>query len=323
MTEEEVKKEIIKRVVVTRQHLTLAKAFILNLARTDKHDLRRLSDQYAKQRGYNKPKNEIALRPNVDEASLVEASEYFTSILSMGEATWALIHEGVLLHDGLLTEIDNYLGWTTAIAGSGQYGGWTFEEFSMKIPVAVTFAPSHRCNTEEVLTDPNLFLLEAGIEGADSEVIEALEDAINCFRKELYRASVVLLGKAMEGAWVEMGIALAHSVPSNAQFNKAKFMETMTDEASLVKKINEILKLYKNKDVVGDVAGRFGIRAGELESIVIWSEVLRDARNAIHFGVKPVFPNAYEKVAVLLLAAASNLSKLYHIKQIAAPVSGC
>jgi len=60
-----------------------------------------------------------------------------------------------------------------------------------------------------------------------------------------------------------------------------------------------------------------GIRAGEIESIVIWSEVLRDARNAIHFGVKPVIPNTYEKVAVLLLAAADNLSKLYHIKRVA------
>lgn len=59
------------------------------------------------------------------------------------------------------------------------------------------------------------------------------------------------------------------------------------------------------------------LRAGEIESVVIWSEVLREARNAIHFGVKPVIPNTYEKVAVLLLAAAGNLAKLYHIKRVA------
>jgi hypothetical protein len=316
MTQEEAKEELIRRVVVTRQHVTLAKAFILNLVRIKEYEPTTLSDQFAKQRGFNKP-SQISLRPDVDEAALYQASEYLISILSLGEATWALIHEGVLLYNGHHTNLDTHVRWTTVVAGGGQSGGWPLEELSMEVPIQITFAPSHRYDTKEVLTNPNLFLLEAGIEGADSEVVEALQDAINCFRKELYRASVILLGKAMEGAWLEMGIALAHSVPSDAHFNKAKFIEMMTDETPLAKKIDEVRKLYKNKDLVSNVMNQTGIRAGEIEGIVIWSEVLRDARNAIHFGVKPVIPNTYEKVAVLLLAAADNLSKLYHIKRVA------
>lgn len=244
-------------------------------------------------------------------------AEYFISIIAIGEATWALVHDGTLLYDSVLTEIDTNLPWTDAIAGSGSFGDWTFEEFSMKVPVSVVFAPSHRVDTTETLTDPNLFRLAAGIEGADSEVVQAMDDAVNCFRKELYRASVVLLGKAMEGAWVEMGIALAHSATGKPGFNSEEFIEGMADESPLARKIDRILKLYRNRDLVGDAISRFGVRPGELEGVVVWSDVLRDARNAIHFGVKPLIPNDYEKVAVLLLAAANNLSKLYHVKAVA------
>ena len=121
----------------------------------------------------------------------------------------------------------------------------------------------------------------------------------------------------MEGAWVEVGIALIHSVPDDVRFDKAKFEESITDAISVMKKIDKVLQLYKNKDLVGHVVNECGIRASELENIAIWSKVLQDARNAIHYGVKPTIPNTYEKVAVLLLASADSLSKLYHIKRIA------
>ena len=54
-----------------------------------------------------------------------------------------------------------------------------------------------------------------------------------------------------------------------------------------------------------------------IDSIIVWSEVLREARNAIHFGAKPTIPNSYEKVSVLLIDGAKNFSVMYKIKSIA------
>jgi len=321
LREEEAKKAIVQNVIVTRQHVILAKLYLLNLSRTQRHDPQPIVEQFATQQGCSKP-NTVFLRPDTGtqpdvQAAIVEASEYLISVLSVEEAIWELIHEGIFLHDHNFINIGLRISWTTAVQGSGHSGDWRFDEFEIQVPGTINFAPSYRYETRETLTDPNLFILEAGIKGADIEVIEALQDAVNCFRKQLYRPAVVLLGKAMEGAWVEVGIALIHSVPDSARFDKAKFEESITDAISIMKKIDKVLQLYKNKDLVGHVVNECGIRASELENIAIWSKVLQDARNAIHYGVKPTIPNTYEKVAVLLLASADSLSKLYHIKRTA------
>ena len=55
MTQEEAKEALVKRVLVARQHVTLAKAFILNLTHTQEYEPTALSDQFAKQRGFSRP----------------------------------------------------------------------------------------------------------------------------------------------------------------------------------------------------------------------------------------------------------------------------
>lgn len=314
--QEDAKQEILKRIIVTTQHVTLAKMFILNLDRARHYESGVLQQQYAQQLEHIKPER-IALRPTVAEGDLIQASDYLISIVSVGEAIWSLIHEGALLHDSRLTTVDTNLNWTTVVAGSGTSGGWTFDEFSIPLPYEVFFSPSHRFNAKETLTDPNLFLLESGITGADTEVIEALKDSIGCFRKGLYRPSTVLLGKAMEGTWIELGISIGNYITGTST-KKTRYLETMTDDKiSIWVKIGKILDLYNDSSLVGRLVRDSGISVNEIKNICVWSDVLREARNAIHFGVKPTIPNTYEKVAVLLLASAQNLRKLYHVKKVA------
>ena len=46
----------------------------------------------------------------------------------------------------------------------------------------------------------------------------------------------------------------------------------------------------------------------------LWTNVLREARNGIHFEAKPTSLSTYEKVMVLFLEGASSFSKLYRIR---------
>jgi len=74
-------------------------------------------------------------------------------------------------------------------------------------------------------------------------------------------------------------------------------------------------------DSFDEIAKKSDIPPNELENILVWSDILRDARNAIHFGVKPAFPNNYEKTATMLLGASKNIPKIYHIKNICDEIS--
>ena len=63
----------------------------------------------------------------------------------------------------------------------------------------------------------------------------------------------------------------------------------------------------------GNLYKSSGCRPTNLNSVALWADVVRDSRNAIHYGTEPSSPNNYEKVAVLLLGASQNLRILYAI----------
>jgi len=58
-----------------------------------------------------------------------------------------------------------------------------------------------------------------------------------------------------------------------------------------------------------------------LREVINWSSVVRDSRNAVHYGADPATQNTYEKVAALLLGAVPNLRILYAIRQAAEEIA--
>ena len=323
MTADEAKAEILKRVVVTRQHVTLAKSFLQSLPAIGPHDPFILMNQFSKQQGYQLPEK-IVLHPSVNsEQPLRQTSGYFVCVLALAEAIWALIHQGYFLYMGNLQAWEAHQEWTTVVPGQGgMSSGWSFPEYAVELPHRIVLAPSYRHECPQPMTDPDLFVLEAGINNADPEIVEALQDAVRCFRHELYRPAVTMLGKAMEGAWIELGCSLARAVSTKGGFNKEKFMDTMSDDnTGIATKIQKVRNLYNQKDLTDHVVKQCGISPKELDNIIIWSDVLRESRNAIHFGVKPTIENSYEKVAVLFIDGAKNLAIMYKIKRIADELS--
>jgi hypothetical protein len=69
--------------------------------------------------------------------------------------------------------------------------------------------PSHRGDDDAYLVEPSLYLDVLSIPTMHAELQEALAEAVRCFRAKLYTAGVAMLGKASEGAWLELGAAAA------------------------------------------------------------------------------------------------------------------
>lgn len=319
MRENEARSEVLKRVAVSRQLVTLAKAFLLFPTRPDRFRPEEIIDEFVKQQGHEKVKH-VVLHDTVDpEPHLAQVVGYLSSTVAFVQAFWDLVHSGYYMAYGASRVIEPHQGWTTVIPGSGGHtGGWTFPELSYVLPENAIRSPYWRLEEPEPITDPDLFILEAGMEGADLEVVEALQDAVRCLRNGLYRPAVTMLGKAMEGAWVELGIALADALPSIAKSQGEKVIEKLKDEnRGIARKINDVRTLYERRDLLEPVIKTAAVRPEELESVVIWSNVVRVARNAIHFGAKPAVANNYEKAAVLFLEAARGLGMMYRIKQAA------
>lgn len=323
MRENEAREALLERCVVTRQLVTLAKAFLLSPDLPNRFKVEEVAGQFAKKQGFEEVR-QVFLHETIDpEPYIANAASHITCTLALNQAVWELIHSGYYMPCGEFKNEEPRQGWTTIIPGSGGHsGGWTFPELTVVFPAqGVVRSPAWRSHKPEPVTDPDMFVLEAGVEGADPEVIEALQDAVRCLRHGLYRPAVTLLGKAMEGAWIEMGIALASSLPQEANALRDKMLNTMKDEnIGVAKKIAEVRKTWERNDLLRPVHKASDVRSQDLDSAVLWSDVVRDARNAIHFGAKPATANNYEKTVVLFLHAAKSLGLIYQVKRSAEQV---
>lgn len=317
MNANEAEAEIRSRILITNQLVTFAKAFLLNLAGIGPYTPRNVISAFARNQGYRLP-DKIVLHPSVDPyPSIDQTAGYIRCAMAFAEATWALIYSGYFWNFGPIEHERIDQQWTTVGPdGSGTTSNWRFDDLGYDLPRELWKTPSHRTNQSDILTDPDIFLSKANVQNADKEIAEAINDAVLCFRHGLYRAAVTMLGKAMEGAWIEVGCSIVKASKQDADKKEHIIRKLQDDSVGVPSKVKQILDLYKNKDLCGDIIKATDILPSSIERIVVWSNVLREARNAIHFGSSPTIPNSYEKVSVLLIDGATNFSSLYRIKYV-------
>jgi hypothetical protein len=304
---------------MTNQLVTLAKAFLMSSQITQgHHETSTLIRQFAKLQGHEVIQ-EVVINAAVDpEPYLSGAAGYLSCELALSQALWELVHLGYFMYQGSPRTQQVSQPWTSIFEQSGgTRASWHFEDLGYAVPGRVFVTPFWRYNTADAITDPDLFILESGMQGADPEIVEALRDAVLCLRHGLYRPAVTMLGKAMEGAWIEFGVALLAAVRDDTGFDHDDFSEMIEGDSSIAKKITEVFDLYGSKNALNHVVKASKIRPVELKSAVIWSDVVREARNSIHFGVKPTMANSYEKVVALFLEGSRSLGLLYKITNVA------
>ena len=193
-----------------------------------------------------------------------------------------------------------------------------FPQFVFCVPARVCRAPSLEGATDQYLCDPDLYLSTLNIPNMHPEVQSALQEAVRCFRHELHTAAVAMLGKASESAWTELGASLVAAVPTPDSAGIKKQRDILEDPMiGTMKKIGAVIQLYGRQDLFAGIAISTGINPAELQKLTLWSDLVRDSRNTIHFGVQASTPNTRDKVAELLLAAPQRLRILYSLKNAA------
>ena len=324
MNEKDVRQAISSRVLVTHQYVVIAKSFILNEFNPDSFTLLRCFLEHLQ----IQPLYKFVLHQSVPtEPQIKLVADFLRWRLAFVEALWALLGEALILPTRSdLAEIDVHQGWTTEVPGSGgRTSGRQFDEYKVALPLTLRLAPSLQGNVPSPLTDPDLFLLEVDIPDIHEEIADALQQAVKCFRLELYLPSVMMLGMASEGAWIELGLSLLKANPSDPRLT-SDARDTIRDSltsphTSVLQKMESVSDLYKKQDVYANVAKRSGYNIRILSNVFIWSNVIRDSRNAVHYGADSSSRNTYEKVATFLLGTGQNLRVLYAIRRAAEELS--
>jgi hypothetical protein len=316
MTPSEAEKDIRSRILVTAQMVVIAKAIILDAAKTISRTSS-LIDAVLVANESALP-DQLVLHSSVDATSSVKATgEALSWQLAAKEALWSLIHSGFLLSMSDTIAGDPVtVKWTTVISGSGgETASWQFGETRIPIPHAARLSPSNSGISNQFLCEPDLYLHSFGVPNMHPDVGRSFTEAVKCFRAELFTAALAMLGKASEGSWLEMGEALIGRTPPVEAKRFLKQQVVLEDHnAGPMKKVEAAIAIYEHADLFGDVYKLTGIRPQKLKEISVWSDAVRDSRNTIHFGVDAAIPNTYEKLAALLIGAVPNVRTLYRVK---------
>ena len=308
MNPEEVHQQICRAICVTRQDVIIAEAFIREC---DTSDTTSMMKQFSVAMEMPVPEK-VILDASTIEKTVRELARSLSWRLAYAEAVWSLIHNGIFLvaSDRSTCVLPN-VGWSDR----GTSSGWSFSDFQVEIPSRIRIAQSVLSSDHQPLANADLYLHELNIPGLDPDVEIALREGVSCFRHGLNLACLAMLGKACEGAWHELGMALLAVLPQDEAASGQKVSDTLTNRnSSVMKKIDVVINLYGHKDVFKATINETGIKPDALRSVVIWADVVRDSRNAVHYGADPAMGNTYEKVAALLMGAVPNLRMLYRVK---------
>lgn len=306
----EAQKFILEQCKVTPQHVSVAKALIMSTC-NGLSSSENLVDYVRKANGVALP-HQIVFDRNVDPIPALTAAAHALSwTVAAKEAILSLVHGGYLIAMRANQDSTPSIQWSMP----GQSSGWRFEELAIPVPSSVRRSPSQNGSTDQFLAEPDLYLNTFNIPNMHTDVALALREAVVSFRHELFSAAVAMLGKASEGAWLELGGSLLKSLKLEQRSAVKKQREDLENPmAGTLKKITAVQTLFRRQDFFADLSDQSGVKPNELQIVATWSDSVRDSRNVVHFGVSPATPNTYEKAAVLLLAAVPYLRILYRIK---------
>jgi hypothetical protein len=320
MNLDEAKQFIINHISVTPQAVIIAKAYgATHCTGTS----RSLIDAFLKEMDALMPE-EVVVHPSINsEPGLKKVAESISWQLAMCEAIWALVHDNIFLpYDTRLIQPSFSVQYSTIVGrGGGQRGDWGFDQFSIHVPEQFRGALSRRNTQENILSDGDLYIHELNVPNIHGEIEDALRDAVRCFRHELYTPALAMLAKASEGSWLELGSALLNVLPNAAKPTADKLAKELDNPwVSIAKKIQNVLKLYEHPGLQ-PVKEKSGVDDNDLKQVLAWSDVVRESRNVVHYGVQPPTANTYEKLAALLLGAVPHLRIIYRVYDAAQAVA--
>ena len=312
MNQQEASKQLENRIRVTRQQVVIAKGYIINNFNPNP----KLLIQSLLKAVETGTAENLTIHLLVDtDANIKAVADVFSWTLAACEAIWGLIGVGHLIPtDSRFTSVLPNVAYSTDMRGSGERGGLDTSQFYAAAPNSLMLAPSVHSGERQVLSDPDLFLHAMEVNGMEKDVEDSLREAVRCFRHELFLAALAMLGRASEGAWIDLGMKLCAVAPAESPLNVSKLKDELEDPfIGIGKKISKVVQLYQQKGIFGRLYTTSGVKPSDLQNIHVWADAVRDARNSIHYGTASALPNTYEKVAALLIGAVPHLRLIYRI----------
>jgi hypothetical protein len=315
----QLKDAVIQLISVTPQKIAIAKAIVLEHAHKF-HELLEFIGTVNSAQKVQAPR-QIHCHQEYDSTVQIQSlADEISWSLATAEALISLVNDSQMV----LTSNDyrplNFhcvvtMGWHESPSYKGSIN---FEEYGFLAPSRVRLAPSFEGGKSQLLANSDLYLQTFCSPGMHQEVTLALQEAVKCFRHGFFGAAVAMLGKASEGAWIELGTSLLNAVPEDKRSSVDKLRKTLENErAGAAMKMDAVLAIFEKQDIFGPLAASSGVSLDSLRMIWEWSNIVRNHRNTIHFGVTSVIPITYETVATLLLGALQYLRDMYALKSAA------
>ena len=313
MDQEKALKLLENQIRVTPQKVTIAKGHIVNHF---KPDTSAVIQDFLKAVEAAAP-DKLTIHLTMDtENTIKTAAQTLSWTLAGCEAIWGLISSGLLIPaSSHLQSLMPHVSYMTGTERSGTKGGLSLEHLSLPVPNSILLPPSVSKGERQTLTDPDLYLHSLEIPDIDKEVEDSLRESVRCFKHGLFLACLTMLGRASEGAWIELGLRLCDITLPTAPRNANKTKEKLEDPfVGVGKKILETVKLYQRKDIFDNIHKVSGVKPQDLNNAMVWADAVRESRNSVHYGVEPSMPNTYEKIAALLIGGVPHLRLLYGIR---------
>ena len=235
------------------------------------------------------------------EDILTRAARTFSVHLAFFQAVNELVSAAELFAAGGVTRWAPYINYKTRHGGGG---------IPIKVHCSIPDKIERPSLPSSAPVDPDIFLKGIDSKTLHSGILEAIEQALTCFRRGLYMPATAMLAAAVEGTWTECGVALAKKLADSkaeAQLNNPY--------VSISKKVIETCKLCDtpNGSALLKLASR-GVP--DVRNAEVWTTTLRERRNALHWGKAKSFVADHSETGTLLMAAPEHLGTLEAIRAV-------
>lgn len=281
---------------VTREDVARAKSYLLGTGggRTDE-----LADEWLACQHLVIPRHVETDSPTCEEV-IVNVARACSVRLALYQAACELVAAGELI------AADQPTRWAPSLAYRTPHGsgGINTTMIGCSYPGRVERPPL----APDPTPDPDIFLQGIDCKSLHAGIKEAVNQALGCFRRGLYMPATAMLAAAAEATWTECGMAVA------TKLGDAKLQGVVSDPyASISKKVVETRKALEtaNGKVLLKAAGQSVAKVTDAE---VWTTVLRDRRNALHWTKAKSFVAEHSETASLLLGAPLHLGSLEAIR---------
>lgn len=295
MSPQEAAEHIVASFAVTREDVARAKVYVL---RQDDTNTNSMANDWLREQNLELRdviKTDAPDAPDV----LAGLGRSFSVRVALYTAVWELVAAGQLFPSHSPSE------WKPSLTydSSRQGGGIPLPKMSFHYLPHV-----HRPVLVTGLPDIDIFLQGIDCKSLDPGIREAIDQSLLCFRRDLYMPATAMLAAGIEATWTECGLAVAKKL-GNSKL-EGLVTEQMTGIGRIVMETRKALEDGAAKPLL-KAAGQSMIKVLEAET---WTTVLRDRRNALHWGKQKSFVADHSATASLLMGAPIHIGTLEAIR---------